>query len=84
MANRFCYYINPEVRSEDGQLIPVAVFENESGHRPMAGQGECAQPWKWGKDIATAEMLAAQMNHEMGLEAKDVNRILMSSMFPRG
>ena len=71
---KFCYIIVPDQKDEHG-YIPSAVFEGEPGHRPMMGQGDCAAPWYWGKDIETAQRICDEQNAKMGLSKDDVSKI---------
>ena len=78
---RFCYYVNPiQDPTNHGGFVPSAVYENESGHFPMLGQGEFAQPWVWGETLADAEGVADKTNRDLGLSPKDVAQIISRSM----
>jgi hypothetical protein len=79
---RLCYFINPtQDPKEHGGYVPSAVYENESGHFPMLGQGDYAQPWLWGETLAGAEAIADKINREdLGLSPRDVDQIISRSM----
>ena len=86
---RFCYFI-PHVQDENvklyGGYVPSAVFEDESGHYPMLGNGPCASPWVWGKTYQEAEEVCKKANERLGLSETEVAVIVASSMrgrFPR-
>jgi hypothetical protein len=58
---------------ENGEYIPCIVKENESGFYRT--------DWHWGKDIELARECAKQKNEALELSEKDVEQIIMSSMF---
>lgn len=59
--------------------VPSVVTENVAGHSPLTGQGECAQPWYWGHDLAKAKEIASDYNTRLGLTPEDVRDIVASS-----
>jgi hypothetical protein len=77
---RFCYLVLEE-QFDDKGFIPSAVFENESGHRPMVGQGLYASPWHWGKTFEEAKEVCVTANERLGFTREDVAQIVASSMF---
>ena len=77
---RYAFWIDPTQPAGHRGFIPSVVFEGVSGHYPMVGRGEHAQPWYWG-DIDTAKRLAADENAKLGLTEQDVSDIIISSMF---
>lgn len=79
---RMCYYIPVEQFDENG-YIPSVVFENEPGHNPLRGNGKLATPWYWGKTYEEAIETCRKANEKLGLTPEDVDKIVMSSMFPR-
>jgi hypothetical protein len=79
-SGRFCYTILDSSRAEDGQYIPVAVYEGKPGYYPMTGSDELAAPWKWGNDYNKALKTAKEMNERMGLSEEEVDNIIASSM----
>ena len=79
MAKRFCYFI-PAGQYDKKGYIPSAVFEGESGHRPMLGNGACSEPWYWGADYKTACQICDGENAKLGLSQKEVHKIIASSM----
>lgn len=79
-GTRHAFWIDESRRPGPRGHIPSVVFEGVSGHYPMVGQGEHAQPWYWG-DTDTAKRLAAEANAALGLTPEDVSDIILSSMF---
>lgn len=77
---RYAFWINEAQEAGPRGHIPSVVFEGVSGHYPMVGQGELAQPWYWG-DTATAKDIARRENAKLGLTSDDVLDIITSSMF---
>ena len=78
---RFCYYVEPTQDPKvHGGFVPSTVFENESGHFPMVGQGELAVPWVWGGTLADAEGVCEKTNRDLGLSPRDVDKIISRSM----
>ena len=77
--DRFCYCVLDECKSDDGQYIPVVIFEGEKGYRPLTEQDDDDSPVRWGHDYHEAMKTAMKMNKEMGLTSKDVTAIQMSS-----
>jgi len=71
---RVCYYIM-ETETKNGEYIPCIVTENEAGYHRT--------DWLWGKDIELARECAKQKNEALGLAAKDVDKIIVSSMFKK-
>lgn len=82
MATRaWCFYI-PQAQdtSKHGGFIPSVVFENESGHYPLSGDGEFAQPWIWGSTFEEAQATCNAANELRGVSREQVQRIVLSSM----
>lgn len=78
---RLCYYIDPtQDPTTHGGFVPSAVWEKESGHNPLVGSDDFAQPWIWGETLADAEGVADKLNREHGLSPKDVAQIISRSM----
>lgn len=50
---RYAYTIVMDSVDEDGNFIPVIAVENEPGYYPMTGQGEHADPWRWGTNCSS-------------------------------
>lgn len=79
---KFCYTILEGQYDENG-YIPSAVFENERGHNPMKGNGDCSAPWRWGKTLKEAQETCLAFNRDqLGIDEKDAILIVLSSMFP--
>ncbi|KKL65237.1 hypothetical protein LCGC14_2156990 [marine sediment metagenome] len=77
----YCYYVPEQDPTEHGGYVPSLVIEDESGHYPMLGNGECAQPWVWGKTIEEARAVADNRNtQKLGLSPERVAQIIASSM----
>lgn len=74
----FCYTVLEHQYDAEG-FIPSTVFEGESGHYPMTGQGECSSPWHWGKTFEQAKEVCQIQNERLGLTREDVVRITLSS-----
>ncbi|MET0711060.1 MAG: hypothetical protein ABWZ30_00950 [Jiangellaceae bacterium] len=79
MTKRQCFYVNETMRTEHG-YIPSMVTEGEAGFAPLSGNGDQAQPWYWGHDLARAKQIAAESNAELGLTEDDVRAIVLSSL----
>jgi hypothetical protein len=79
MTKRQCFIVVEGQKNANG-YIPSAVFEDESGHRPMIGSGEHAAPWYWGQDFETAQRICAEENERLGLSEADVKQIVNSSI----
>lgn len=76
---RFCIYLDETMHSPNG-YVPSAVYENESGHRPLLGSGELSQPTYLGHDFEVAKQAVAEWNEKLGLSEIDVQNIMVSSM----
>jgi hypothetical protein len=73
MEKRRCYYVSPAMRNDKNELIPAVVEEGTKGYYPTN--------WTWGTDLKSAEECAKIKNTALGLSDKDVNEIIISSMF---
>jgi hypothetical protein len=76
---KFCYTIIEGQTDANGNYIPSAVFENELGHYPMMGQGECSVPWTWGPDYKKAMEVATTKNEAMGVSAQEAAIMVVHS-----
>jgi hypothetical protein len=77
---RRCYYLDrtcPDP-SNDKCFCVSLVFENEPGHFPFSGQGECASPWYWDEETCDAQNLK-----RFGVSREAAWEIVASSMFAR-
>ena len=72
MSNKSVYFIQPTVKSNDGQYIPCIAKEGETGYYKT--------DWKWGKDIDVAEKLAEEKNTAMGISPEESMRIVIGTM----
>ena len=79
----YCYYIEPcQDPAEHGGFVPSIVFEDESGHSPLLGRGDCASAWVWGKTLEEAEKICKDLNlSKLGVDEREANRIVTKSMF---
>tara|TARA_E500000331_G_C16601491_1_gene431907 strand:+ start:132 stop:395 length:264 start_codon:yes stop_codon:yes gene_type:complete len=83
MSRRMIVYVPTDSYSEKHKgYIPSVVYENESGHYPLVGNGPFALPWVWGDDYEKATKIAAKHNASMGISEEEADKILTSSMFP--
>lgn len=67
------YYVSESITNENGEIIPVIIKEGEKGYYKT--------DWLWGKDIKIAEECAREKNEKLGLSSKEVDRIILQSMF---
>lgn len=80
-AGKFCYYVPADSYNEAlGGYVPSLVIENEHGHRPMTGQGECSTPWAWGPTYKDAQAACEAVNERMGITPARAVEIVASSM----
>lgn len=70
---RFIYAILETSTDDNGNYIPVIVFEGEDHYH--------ATDWTWGKDIERARQCATKMNTDLGISENDAETILRRSMF---
>lgn len=78
---RQCFYIPASAYVEGRGFVPSLVTENEPGHCPMTGNGECAEPWYWGDTYERAQEVCDRVNLDRyGLTPKAATRIVASSM----
>jgi hypothetical protein len=77
---RRCYYI-PHGQCNEYGYIPSLVTEGESGHQPMIGKDDLAQPWYWGKTYEQANQICAEVNaKDFGLGPDACADIVASSI----
>ena len=74
---RTCFYIGGE-HDENG-YIPSVVTEGEPGYKLLAGNGDLATPWYWGKTLQEAQMTCARENYKKGIGVDEALAILVSS-----
>jgi len=76
---RKCFY-QPVEQFDAHGYIPSMVTENEGGHTPLAGNGDHASPWYFGKTYDEARARCAEENAKLGISEADALAIVMSSM----
>ena len=81
-AKPYCFYVHPTQEPTSEGYIPSIVFEGESGHYPMIGNGSHATPWYFGKTLDEAEARCTEENAKRGVSESEATRIITSSMFP--
>lgn len=80
-SGHFCYFVPIDAFVEGRGWRVSIVVENEPGHYPTGGGGKA--PWFWGserKDYKLAKETERAMNERIGLNERDVHRIISSSM----
>jgi len=83
-GKKYCYTILATSYVKGKGYIPSIVFENESGHFPLAGNpAKMQEAWYWGEDLETAKKIAAEKNAELGISEEEAFRIVGSSMFAK-
>ena len=76
---RLCFYVNPHQDPEEhGGFVPSAVYANEPGHSPVLDEFD--QLVIWGETLADAKGVCEKANDALGLEPKDVDKIIARSM----
>ena len=76
IPKHYCYYVCPSITNiKNGEIQPAIVVEGIAGYFPT--------DYTWGHDPKIAEKCAADKNRRLGLTDEDVDRIIMSSMFPK-
>jgi len=79
-TRRWVYYVDPSQTPDPvSGFMPSIVFEGESGHFPLKGNGEGSAPWRWGS-LEQAEETAKHENEMRGFDGNDVAEIILSSM----
>jgi hypothetical protein len=76
----WAYWVPAEPWKDTGKWVPSVIVEGVPGHTPMAGNGECAQPWYWGDSYLEAKATCDQVNAELGVTEAEMVRILFSSL----
>jgi hypothetical protein len=80
---RRCFWIPAEPFDENG-WVPSIVIEGEPGHTPLAGNGQCARPWYWGKTYDEARAVCVRENEKtFRLSPGEALTIVMSSIQAR-
>jgi len=82
---RWCFYVNPSQDfKKQGGYVPSIVYENTPGHFPLEGKkGTSELPWFWGSTLKEAQNNCSEANKDLGLNEEDINKIIISSMFPK-
>jgi hypothetical protein len=76
---RMAIHVDQTMLTPNG-YVPAIVFEKEPGYYPLTGNGEMAQPWHWGHDLAVAKRLARGANAHLGLSPREAQDIVASSI----
>ena len=80
---RRCFWIPAEPFDENG-WVPSIVIEGEPGHTPLAGNGQCARPWYWGRTYDEARAVCVRENEKtFRLSPAEAQATVMSSMQAR-
>jgi hypothetical protein len=79
----WCYYMPVDQDpKEHGGYVPAIVIADQSGYRPLTGQGEGSAPYIWGDSIEDAQNQVEIQNSRIGVNTLEATRIVSSSMFP--
>jgi hypothetical protein len=76
----WAYWVPAEPWKKTGKWVPSVIVEDVAGHTPMAGNGDCAQPWYWGGSYLEAKATCDAVNLERGVTEADMVTILFSSL----
>ena len=83
IGKHWCYYM-PATQdpTEHGGYVPAIVVADQSGCRPLTGQGEGSAPYIWGDTLEDAQNQVEIQNSRIGVNTLEATRIVSSSMFP--
>lgn len=82
----WCYHIDEyqlQTWNQDGTekgYTPSKVYENVAGFYPLMGNGECSEPWVWGKTLEQAQKICDQRNESIGVSVEERKRIVSASL----
>jgi len=70
--SKVAYFIQPTLKTDDGQYIPCIAKEGVSGY--------FVTDWAWGNDIDQAEACAREKNERLGISEEEAQRLVLQSM----
>jgi len=78
---RRCYWVPYDAFVPERGYVPSVVVEDEAGHSPLVGTGECSESWFWGMTHEQAKKVCDDANRRtFGLDPEEANEIVSSSL----